>query len=85
MMTNKLKEFVVKDLLMMEHQEEVHEDDDLLLLGLNSLRIMRLVNFIEDQFNLTIPPQDVIPAQLKSLSRIEQLLARLINESSQHQ
>ena len=81
-MIEKTKEFILKDLLMMEHPNEIKPEDDLLLLGLNSLRIMRLVNFIEEQFDLTIPPEDVIPGQLKSLSKIEQLLERLVNESS---
>lgn len=82
-MKEKLRKFIVKDLLMVEPSESVQEDDDLLLLGLNSLKIMRLVNFIEDDFNVTIPPQDVIPGKLKTLTKIEQLLMKLIDESPQ--
>jgi acyl carrier protein len=52
-----IKEYVVGELLS---GKDVGDEDDLLLSGLvDSLGVMRLVNHLEQQYSIKIPPEDV--------------------------
>ena len=55
---------------------EIGADQDLLLNGtLDSLGVMRLVNFIETEAELQIPPEDVTLENFQSLETISNYLA----------
>lgn len=57
---DKLRNFIVNQLLIGHQGAQPGYDDDLLLSGLiNSLGIMRLVAFAEEQFQRPIPPEDI--------------------------
>jgi acyl carrier protein len=73
-LNNKLKSFITNDLLMTE--EEVHSGDDLFSLGLSSMRLMRLIAFLEDTYQIHIKPEEVIPDNFKSIGKITELLER---------
>jgi D-alanine--poly(phosphoribitol) ligase subunit 2 len=74
-----LENFIYEDLLMLD-EEEFSTEENLLYLGLNSLRMMRLVAFIEDNFSVSIPPVEVTPAKLKNIPFIISLIQSLQNE-----
>jgi acyl carrier protein len=65
--------FVNEDLV----QEAITIDsgDDLLVSGLiDSMSIMRLVAFIEKEFNVAIPPQDVIIENFENVDAISEYI-----------
>ena len=52
-----IRQFVIDELL---GGRTVGDDDNLLLNGMvDSMGVMRLVRFLEDQFGFEVPPQDV--------------------------
>ena len=57
---NTLIDFIAKDLLKDRPNLELKPDDDLLSSQwVDSLGIMRIVAFLEQQYDVTIPPTDV--------------------------
>lgn len=52
-----IREYIIGDLL---DGQVIGDGDDLLLSGLvDSLGVMRLVTFLEDNFSTSVPPEDV--------------------------
>lgn len=65
-----LKRFVSRELLF-DESRELSEDDELLLDGIiDSLGAIRLVGFVETNWGLTIPPQDVTVENFGSIAQI---------------
>jgi len=59
-MQDQIKEYI-EDKLIADHQTELQMNDDLLTSGLvDSMGVMKLVTFLEDAFDITIPPEDMI-------------------------
>lgn len=53
--------YIQENLLVGKGEIELSPEDDLLGSGLlDSMGVMRLVGFIEDKFNIKIPPQDIV-------------------------
>ncbi len=59
-MQERIKTFIENELLVGMDDVQVGYDDDLLLSGLvNSLGVMRLVAFIQEDFGVAVPVEDV--------------------------
>lgn len=71
-----LKKFVFENLLGVGNCEDFSSEDSLLQLGLDSLKMMRLIAFIEEKFSIIIPDIETTPDQMESLSTIEKLIDR---------
>lgn len=53
--------YIQENLLVGKGEVELSPEDDLLGSGLlDSMGVMRLVAFIEENFNVKIPPQDIV-------------------------
>ena len=53
--------YIQENLLVGKGEIELSPEDDLLGSGLlDSMGVMRLVGFIEENFNIKIPPQDIV-------------------------
>lgn len=73
--TDTLLQFIADDLLMGLHTEELTAETELLLSGLlDSLGIMRLMLFIEETFQLRVPPEDVTIEHMRSVSTLTNYL-----------
>ena len=71
---NSLKTFIETELLS-GTDNNLNYDDDLLLSGLvNSLGIMRLLTYIETEFNITVPMEDVIIENFQTIDAIANYL-----------
>lgn len=71
-----LRRFITADLLMGQAME-LKDDDDLLLSGLvDSLGVVRLVTFIETEFNTVVPPEDVVLENFQTLNAMAEYLHR---------
>ena len=81
-MHKKIQEFIQNDLLFLG-ESIIQFDDNLFEFGLDSLKLMKLINFLEDQYQLLIPFEQVNPTQLKSINSIVNLLEK-INESKEN-
>ena len=71
-MKEKLSRFISDDLLS---GTAVGDQDELLISGLvDSLAVMRLVSFIEQQSGLRVPPEDVVIENFASIDAIDRYL-----------
>jgi D-alanine--poly(phosphoribitol) ligase subunit 2 len=75
-MLHTLKSYIFQELVFSEDPEAFGEDDDLLQAGLDSLAIMRLVLFIENEFGVVLPDDELAPENLQTLRRLENWIRR---------
>jgi len=76
-MNETLIKYIQEQLLNNELEEELDANDDLLGDGiLDSLGMMKLILFIETEFDTKIPPQDMIIENFMSVSHIGNYLAK---------
>jgi len=79
-MLQKIKSYIFRELIFSEDPDEFGEDDDLLQAGLDSMAIMRLVVFIENEFGVVLPDDELAPENLQTLGRLENWIRRLQQE-----
>ncbi|MEZ4709413.1 MAG: acyl carrier protein [Caldilineaceae bacterium] len=79
--TDILLQFISDDLLMGLHGDELTAETELLLSELvDSLGIIRLMLFIEEEFQVAVPPEDVTVQHFRSVSvMVDYLSARVGN------
>ncbi len=71
---NAIKLHITNDLLN-DSSMELTDDQDLLLSGvLDSMSVMRLVAYIEEQCEMTIPAEDVLLENFGSVEKIQSYL-----------
>ena len=75
-MLQELKTFIFQELVYIDDPEQFGEDDDLLEAGLDSMGIMRLVLFIEEQFGIVLPDDEIEPGNLRSLRLLNNWVER---------
>ncbi len=67
--------YISEDLLNNELESGLSPQDDLLGSGiLDSLGMMKLILFIEQKYNITVPPQDMIIENFMTVSHITNYL-----------
>jgi acyl carrier protein len=75
-LTEKLSRHIATDLLN-QAGLVIGVDDDLLGSGLlDSLSVMALVSFIEQEWKISVPPEDVLIENFGSIAAIDSYLAR---------
>ena len=75
--TETLVRYVSQELLDGPDGANLQVDDNLLTSGLiDSLGIMRLVNFIEDAFNIEVRPEDITIENFRTISVIAEYLQK---------
>ncbi|MCK5728138.1 MAG: acyl carrier protein [Methylococcales bacterium] len=70
-MKPQLREFIFEELIFVADPQTFGNDEDLLEAGLDSMGIMRLIMFIEDQFKVTLPDTEIDPDNVKTFNRLE--------------
>jgi len=70
-MKQKIRTFIFDELIFVAEPEKFSDDDDLLEAGLDSMGIMRLIIFIEEQFGVTLPDSEIDPDNVKSFNQLE--------------
>ncbi len=71
-----LKEFIISELYEgIQNDVDIKEDDNLLVQGIiDSSGIMKLVEFMENQYNINITNEDIIPENFASLNSLQSLI-----------
>jgi acyl carrier protein len=72
--TIQIKNFITSELMPYLGNSINFDNFNLLANGLDSLKIMLLINFIEKTFNVTIDNEDSLPENFATLSDIIKLL-----------
>jgi len=73
-MKEKINAFIRENLL--ESDMELKMEDDLLNTGLvDSIGVVKLIGYIEEEFNVSIPPDDMVIENFVSINAIEKYLS----------
>ncbi len=75
-MKEKIRAFIFQELIFVAEPHKFSDDDNLLEAGLDSMGIMRLIMFIEEQFNVTLPDAEIDPDNVQSLNTLQQWILR---------
>jgi acyl carrier protein len=75
-MLQTLKSFIFQELVFIEDPDGFSNTDSLLDAGLDSMGIMRLVLFIEEEFGVTLPDNELAPENMETLQRLEAWIQR---------
>ena len=75
---SKLKHFIVTE-LMHDEDDDVLSDEEPLLGSdiVDSLGIMRLVSYIEEEFDVEVPEEDLVPEHFQTVNRLAAFVERL--------
>lgn len=75
-MKSKIKRHILDELVVHAGRSELGDDDDLLISNLlDSLGVMRLVEYLEQQNEITIPAEDITLENFQSINTITRYLA----------
>ena len=75
-MQKKLRNYIFQELIFVSNPDDFGESDDLLEAGLDSMAIMRLIIFIENEFGVTLPDVEIEPDNVRSLAALERWVDR---------
>ncbi len=68
---NTLLRYITEDLLASHGDLDLEGDDNILTTGLiDSLGIMQLIGFIEEEFGVVVPPEDVTIEHFRTVNKI---------------
>lgn len=71
----RVREYVVNELLYDREIAALGDDDSLLGPGLlDSVGVLRLVAWIEEEFGVQVPDEDVVPENLETVARLAALV-----------
>lgn len=75
-MKKKLRDFIFQELVFVAEPNRFGDDDDLLEAGLDSMGIMRLIMYIENEFGVTLPDTEIEPDNVQSFNALERWILR---------
>ncbi len=75
-MKKKLRDFIFQELIFVADPEQFANDDDLLEAGLDSMGIMRLIMFIENEYGITLPNTEIEPDNVQTFNALEQWILK---------
>ena len=67
---DQLRNFIFDELVFIADPKQFSNDDNLLEIGLDSMGIMRLIMFIEDQLNVSLPDSEIEPDNFHSFNAL---------------
>jgi len=71
-----LHEFIFQELIFSPDADNFSDNENLIEAGLDSMAIMRLVMFIEERFNVTLPDNEVEPENIQTIQALQQWILR---------
>ncbi|RMD65648.1 acyl carrier protein [Candidatus Parcubacteria bacterium] len=81
--TDTLEQYLLREFLVEQGRNTIGPDEDLVELGIvDSLGILRLIAFMEEQFGISIPPEKVVPENFNSISALSALVEQLKGQPS---
>ncbi len=70
-MKNKLRAFIFDELIFVPDPDQFSDDEDLLEAGLDSMGIMRLIMFVEKEFDVILPDIEIDADNVQSINALE--------------
>ncbi len=79
-MKKKLRDFIFQELIFVADTAQFSDDYDLLEAGLDSMGIMRLILFIEDEYGISLPDTEIEPDNVQNINVLEQWVLKHKNK-----
>lgn len=74
--TEKIKHFILSNLMVYEDDFELSDSDNIFQLGyVNSLFAMKLLNYVENEFGITVENEEMDIRNFSSVNNIARLIA----------
>jgi acyl carrier protein len=74
----KLKQFISREIMFADDDAALGSDEPLLGSGIvDSLGIMRLVSYIEEEFGVVVPEDQLVPEHFQSVNRLATFVDQL--------
>lgn len=73
-----VRNFIVEHFLS-GHSEKLHDDGSLLGNVVDSVGVLDLVSFLQDNFKITVEDEDVIPSNLDTVNNLVAFVARKLS------
>jgi len=72
-----IRNFVIENFLFGQGGEELSNDDEFLKMGImDSMGVLELVGFIEEEFGISMEDEELVPENLDSVNRIMAFVTR---------
>ena len=72
-----IERFIVDEIMLGDREVKFGAEDDLIMKGiLDSLALMRMIVFIEEQFGVKVADDELLPSNFESLTRIRTFIER---------
>ena len=77
-----VKDFIVSRLMVGKDGDPLDRNDSLIESGiLDSLGIIRLIQFLEDRFSFSIEAEEIVPENFENTEIISQFIQRLVSNN----
>ena len=77
--TSKIRAFIIENFLFGK-DDGLQDDASFLEEGLiDSTGVLELVNFLEEEFNITVDDEELVPENLDSINNVKEYLERKLN------
>lgn len=75
-----IERFIVDEIMLADSQTKIDPDESLISSGvLDSLALLRLIAFLEEQMGITVEDAEVIPENFESINEIKAFIDRKKN------
>jgi acyl carrier protein len=75
-----IRNFIKKNLVKKQEHLEINDQDNIIENGVvDSLGLIKMVNFLEEKFSLRLGDEDIVPENFESIESISILLERTMN------
>lgn len=79
---NDVRRFIADNFVMDEDADEIDRDESLTQSGvLDSMGVLELIMFIEENFGVKVPDEDTLPENLDSVGRISDYVRGKLQEA----
>lgn len=78
--TQTIEKFITEEIMLANDRQRLDPQQSLIASGiLDSLGLLRLIQFIEEQFNITVDDGDVVPDNFETLAAAETFVKNKLN------
>lgn len=79
-LNKKIRDYIMKNLIVFEEDVEFTDNDNIFKMGfVNSLFAMKLLNFVENEFNIVVENHEISIENFSSVDKITHLISSKLN------
>ncbi|HZD55082.1 MAG TPA: acyl carrier protein [Anaerolineales bacterium] len=80
-----IEKYILDSLKVGDHRKDIDHDESLIAKGvIDSLFILQLVSFLEEEFDVTIDDNEVTPDNFETINVMESLIGNKLQQDGEH-